>query len=142
MKKAKAIKIIKRTLNGYPQVISGYLFGSVAENINRLGSDIDVAILLDQKLDKMQLFSLELGIGEKLEHALKVKTDLIVLNRAPLAIAFRAIKGVLLIEKNPVKRALFESKLLSRYYDNRHFFRPFLIAIREEAMEGSLGICR
>ena len=142
MRKDKVIKIIRRTLNGYPQVISCYLFGSVAENIDRLGSDIDVAILVDQKLNKMQLFSLELEIGEKLEHALKGKTDLIVLNRAPLAIAFRAIKGILLMERNPIERALFESKLLSRYYDNRYFFRPFLRVIHEEAIEGSFGICR
>ena len=37
MSKDKVIKIIRRTLNGYPQLISCYLFGSIAENIDRAG---------------------------------------------------------------------------------------------------------
>lgn len=52
MEKSEIIKTINQVLRGFSEVNFGYLFGSVAEGFEREGSDVDVAIYLDEKLDE------------------------------------------------------------------------------------------
>ncbi|MDZ7261517.1 MAG: nucleotidyltransferase domain-containing protein [candidate division KSB1 bacterium] len=135
----KLLERIKAILNDYSEVTAAYLFGSRAEGYQRQGSDVDIAILVDSRLDKMRTFSLQLDLGDVLERKLKRQVDLLVLNHAPLAIAFRAVKGILILERNPTERALFESRILSRYYDYRRFLRFHLKALYHRIKEGKFA---
>jgi len=136
-------EIIAKTaevLSGYPQVKFGYLFGSVAEGLEREDSDVDVAVYFSEELDKAEVFELSLRIGEELESALKRRVDLIALNHAHPSIAFRAIKGEVVFERDPVERALVASRIMSRYYDFRHFFKFWEEEISRRLKEGVFGI--
>ena len=136
------VNLLKKTLEGYPEVKAAYLFGSVADGFSRKRSDIDIGILLDSTLGKKKAFRVELEIGEELERKAKRKVDLVVLNRAPLALAFRVIKGVLLFDRSPTERSLFQSRIMSLYYDHRRFLRFHHQALYESAKEGTFGLPR
>ena len=112
---------VKKKLSQNPNVIAAYLFGSIAEGYEHKRSDIDIAVLFDETVDKFHQFDLEVKIGNELKEMLKHEVQILVLNKAPFALAFRAIRGVLIFEKNPVKRALFEARVASFYYDQKYF---------------------
>lgn len=123
-------------LNHYPEVIAGYLFGSVAEGVDHRRSDLDIAVLLDEEIDKFHRFELGLGIGDELERRLR---DLLILNQAPIALSFRAIRGKLVLERDPVKRSLFEARVMSRYYDHKRYYQFLSQVLRKRVEEGRFG---
>lgn len=137
---------IKHILNEIYKTYKGinaiYLFGSLADGFYREGSDIDIAILFFEPINKFKSFSLELEIGEILERKIKTNLDLIVLNKAPLPLAFKIIKSKLLFERDAVKRALFESKILSLYYDYKILYKPYYQMIIDKAKAGKIGEIR
>jgi len=77
----KILALIRKILRGYPEVRAAYLFGSRAEGYERKTSDIDIAVLIDEKLDTMKAFSLQLELGDMLERKLQRPMDLVVLNQ-------------------------------------------------------------
>jgi uncharacterized protein len=126
-------------LEMYPEVVCAYLFGSFADGVQRSSSDVDLAILLDDNLDKFKAFEMSLAIGDELERRLRRKVDLIVLNHAHLAIAFQAIRGRLIYDTDPVKRSLFAARIMSRYYDYKRYLDFHWKAISARAREGKFG---
>ena len=136
MDKDEIIKRIGAVLRDFPNVNFGYLFGSISEGFERKDSDVDVAIYLDESLSDEESFKLELEIGAELESKLKRKVDLIPLNRAHPLLAFRAIRGEIVMERDPVERSLVVSRIMSRYYDFRHFFKFCKREIARRAGEG------
>ncbi len=126
---------IKGVLAETPEVVAGYLFGSVNEGYEHKRSDIDIAVLFDTSLDKFTIFDLEIKLGSKLQEALKRRVDLLALNRADPIIAFKAINGVLIFELDPVRRSLFEAKIISRYYHQRRYERLRAMALYERMRE-------
>jgi predicted nucleotidyltransferase len=52
---ALSLPELKRILKGKKAVREAYLFGSVARKEERLESDVDIALLLDQKIDSSSL---------------------------------------------------------------------------------------
>lgn len=125
----------KRILIETPEVIAGYLFGSVPEGYEHKRSDIDIAVLFDDSLNKFQIFDLEIKLGNRLQEALKRKVDLLVLNRSDPSLVFRAIRGTLIFEKNPTTRALFEAKLMGKYYLQKHYQRVLAKVLYERARD-------
>ncbi|MEO0071248.1 MAG: hypothetical protein ABIK39_04095 [candidate division WOR-3 bacterium] len=74
-------------------------------------------------------------MGGKLQDALRKRVDLLVLNRADLIISFRVIKGLLIFERDSIRRSLFEARIMSLYYDRRHYER-FRAKVLYERMRG------
>lgn len=93
-----------------------YLFGSLArEQKNRL-SDIDVAVYLKDGYDPIET-KLHI-IGELSNNLGTEQFDLVILNSAPLHLSARIIRSqMVLIDRNPFKRHLFESRILREYFD-------------------------
>ncbi|UMZ74973.1 type VII toxin-antitoxin system MntA family adenylyltransferase antitoxin [Natranaerofaba carboxydovora] len=102
-------------------VVTIYIFGSRANKKNNPNSDYDIAVLLkdsvpkniyfDKKLDFINFFT---GILET-DHV-----DLVILNEAPLEIAYRIFaQGTILYENQNYKkeRVRFQSKTYSMYFD-------------------------
>lgn len=71
--------IISNTLSKYDYISSTFIFGSYGKEEFTAGSDIDIAILLKEKINYMELLSIE----EKLEEALGYKVDLNSLRDLP-----------------------------------------------------------
>ncbi len=64
-----------------------YLFGSYAKGEEGLLSDVDIAIFLDEKLNKSERFNLKLKLISKISAILGIKEadklDVVVMNDAP-----------------------------------------------------------
>lgn len=101
------INFSKQKVN--PELI--YIFGSYANNNERQNSDIDIALLSDNKIDRYQLFLL----AEKLADKLKKEVDLIDIKQASTVFKTQIIQGKLIYNDNNYKKMNFELKTLKEY---------------------------
>lgn len=94
------------------RVILAYLFGSTVRGDAGRLSDVDIGILVDEKMPKKERFDMELIImGEISSLIRKNKIDLIVLNEAPLLLAYKNAD-----DKNHKKAANIFKKLNAGEY--------------------------
>ncbi len=105
-------------------IILAYLFGSTVRGDTGRLSDVDIGVLLDEKLSKKDRFDLELKLmGEIAALIKKNKIDLIVLNEAPLLLAYNIIKNGIILKSSERERVKFETKLLSKYMDEKYYIK-------------------
>jgi len=108
---------------GRDEVILVYIFGSqVKGNFSSL-SDVDIALYLDEKLNKKERFDLRLRLIVKVCDILSYRrVDLIILNDAPLRLYYNIIKeGVILYSRDELKRIHSEVKIMSNYLDQKYY---------------------
>jgi predicted nucleotidyltransferase len=100
-----------------------YLFGSVAKGEAGKLSDVDIAVLLDESLNKKQRFDLQLELISDISELLKTdKIDLVVINEAPLSLKFEIIKANYpLFIRDRTEKIDFEQMVMSRYLDRRYY---------------------
>ncbi len=100
-----------------------YLFGSVAKGKAGKLSDVDIAVLLDESLNKKQRFDLQLELISDVSGLLKTdKIDLVVINEAPLSLKFEIIKANYpLFVRDRMEKIDFEQMVMSRYLDRRYY---------------------
>lgn len=96
-----------------------YLFGSLAKGTDNNMSDIDLAIMFEHKMDKMQEVFIRGEIIEEVSCKFKMPCDVISLNDSATIIKYNVVKdGIVLIDN--IDRADFESIALREYWD----FKP------------------
>jgi len=96
-----------------PRVRLTYAFGSAASDVAGPLSDVDVAVLLDARLDWDAERELRGRLG-----ALIPSLDLVILNEAPPALRFEIVtSGRCLFVRDPREQAEFEIVSLSRFLD-------------------------
>ena len=119
---ANVAETVRSLLADEPAVIAAYVFGSIASGHAHASSDIDVAVLMDERLTHTELFRLELELGARLEEALGKRVDLVSLNRATPFLAFQVLKsGILVRDRDPDTRSLFVMRALNTYYDMQRY---------------------
>src|SRR3972149_11435716 len=105
-------------------VILAYLFGSTVRGDAGRLSDVDIGVLMDENLSKIDRFDLELKLmGEIAILIRKNKIDLIILNEAPLLLAYNIIKSGIILKSDETKRVKFETKILSMYLDEKYYIK-------------------
>jgi uncharacterized protein len=128
------IKHLKSELIKQPEVMFAYIHGSVLLSENP--RDIDIAAYLfpkefrklsrDAELSLCFAIPLEMNIEKKL----KRKTDVQVLNRAPLSFRYRVIKdGKLIIDKDSNVRSDFEYLTRVEYFDFSPRRKEYLLEV-------------
>ncbi len=102
-----------------------YLFGSAAKGKAGKLSDIDIAVLLDNSLDKKQRFHLQLRLIGDISAILgNDKIDLVIINDAPLSLIYEIIKANYpLFIRDRMEKIDFEQMVMSRYLDRRYYER-------------------
>ena len=106
----------------HPAVRAAYVFGSVAADRERAGSDLDLGIVVDPDRweptdDKIPL------ITDCMEAAERDWIDLVVLNDAPLVVQFEAVRlNAPLYGADDFDHGAFISKAVRMYWD----FEPYL----------------
>ncbi len=120
-----------------PRVIAIYLFGSYARSTEGPLSDVDIAILLEPDTDRAIHEALAIDYTNAVLSALRTdEVDVVVLNAAPLPLRHRVIRdGVLLLDRAPATRRMFEVQALSSYLD----FKPVLEAYDAELLRQLQG---
>ena len=116
---------LRASLSGRGDVLSAYLFGSVARGTATAASDVDVAVLVAADPPRT-LDGLHLGLEDNLERALGVPVQLVVLNRAPCDLVHRVLRdGILQLDRDPGRRIRFEVDARNRYFDLQPFLRRY-----------------
>lgn len=104
-----AVREIRSTL---PAVVAVYRFGSSVDGSSRPDSDIDLAVLVADRLDPHARFELQ----ERLAVALRRQVDLVDLRSATTVMASQIVTtGVLLYDGNPPARGWFEDYVYGAY---------------------------
>jgi len=110
--------------SGKDSIILAYLFGSMVRGDTGRLSDVDIGVLLDEKLSKKDRFDLELKIISEITALIKKnKIDLIVLNEAPLLLAYNIIKNGIILKSSETERVKFETKIFSMYMDEKYYIK-------------------
>ncbi|NOX63153.1 MAG: nucleotidyltransferase domain-containing protein [Chloroflexi bacterium] len=135
-------------LRTQPDVIAAYLFGSHAAGRPRPGSDMDIALLLDQApaadddVDAaLARFDRRMELEMAIEPFVQGKSlDLIILNRAPILLQFQVLRhGYLLYEGDKKKRIDFEVRTVKHYYDWKMLHDRVTQVLRKDIREGRFG---
>lgn len=116
-------KEVKEFLQKQAHVKLAYLFGSVALQKAGKLSDIDLAIFLDESLEKKEKFKIKLKLISDLEDILKNnRIDLVIMNDASISLNFEIIKAnyPLFIQDKNLKVDL-EQYIISRYLDRQYY---------------------
>jgi predicted nucleotidyltransferase len=117
-----------RYLSGAEEILLAYLFGSQADGTAGPQSDYYIALLVRQP---------SLALQARLAHEIGIilgtdRVDVVLLNRAPVELAYAVIvQGQLLYQRSVAERVEFEAKVLSLYAD----YLPILRRQREEILE-------
>lgn len=100
-----------------------YLYGSAAKGKAGKLSDVDIGVLLDESLSKMEGFDLQLKLIGDIAALLKTdKIDLVIMNDAPLSLNYEIIKANRhLFVRDRIEKIDFEQRLMSRYLDRRYY---------------------
>jgi len=116
-----------------------YLFGSHAYGVGRPASDIDIGVLLSAGVKRDEYFSLRLHyIGRCMDLLGTDKVDLVVLNAAPLTLAYEVMtRGRLLYERSREERVAFEADRVGKYLDFKPFLDVQVHATKAHLLEGS-----
>ncbi len=105
-------------------IILSYLFGSTVRGDAGRLSDVDIGVMLDEKLSKKDRFDLELKLISEIAILIKKnKIDLIHLNEAPLLLAYNIIKSGIILKSDETERVKFETKILSMYMDEKYYIK-------------------
>lgn len=64
--------------------------------------------------------------------------DLIVLNEAPLLLAFNIIRDGIILKSDEKKRVLFETEIMSTYFDREYYITRHIKRAIERMAKGKL----
>jgi predicted nucleotidyltransferase len=127
-------------LKSRPDVQAAYIFGSVATGRARRDSDIDVGVLVSDKVMRGDPFQYRLELMTDLMSILKRDdVDLILLNEAPPLLAHRVLKnGKLIFERSASARVAFQVRTVNRYLDTQPMRNLYLDYLKKHAHEGKI----
>jgi len=113
-------KVIENILKEYSYIACAYLYGSYVAGRESPRSDLDIAVLLNDKTPKGRELLHEIDyISYKITGALHIKeVDLVELNTQGLIFTHNVLKtGKLIYDADPSFRIKFMSKVISNYCD-------------------------
>ena len=114
------LRTLPGLLEGRPEVVFAYLFGSAARGQLRATSDVDIAVFLAEGSDPLTARA-DL-IAAVTQHLGTDRVDLVLLDRLPTAVLGRVlIDRIVLCDKDPFRRHKFESLALHQFHDFRIF---------------------
>ena len=127
-------------------ILVGYLFGSAARGKMGPHSDIDVAVLFDEKkVPEIKQFDEKLAIASEITDAFSVKdADVINLNQQtnPVLRYDAVILGeVIFVRNSSVKNQLVRA-VLREYEDTRYLRETSYRILREQIKSGEFGRAR
>jgi predicted nucleotidyltransferase len=125
----------------YPFIVAAYQFGSTVRGQESPLSDLDIAILVDDKRapSGLELLRIELLLAHELQKHLGVpEIDLVTLNSLKLPLQHGILRtGRLIYDADPKYRVGFTQRVIEAYLD----FQPTLQLISQYHTRGRLRRC-
>ena len=95
-----------------------YLFGSHASGKAHKYSDIDIAVLYDEKADKKEYTDKRIEIMTAVSESFNREVDVVVLNQAPPMLKYHILRyGMRLYERSNRQEHSFEVQAIQEYFD-------------------------
>jgi predicted nucleotidyltransferase len=118
-----------------------YLFGSQASGRMHAESDVDVAVLLDERLTPDERFAERLALTGELGQIFRTDdADVVILNEAPPLLSFEALRGgVLLYCPDSRERVEFQVRTVREYEDTAPLRRILGEAVERRIRAGTFG---
>src|SRR5262249_17377219 len=131
---------VEKCLSEQTAVEAAYLFGSVAARRTRRDSDIDIAVLLSERIPPKNRFERRLQLMAELGAALhRSDVDLVILNDASPLLAHRVLsKGELMFERSPSARVRFQVRTANRYADMVPVYEMYIRYLKKSVREGRI----
>jgi predicted nucleotidyltransferase len=105
-----------------------YLHGSYLDHTFNKSSDIDIALVMKEHVDKHQRMRIEMKITDLLDHKFRIPFDVRTIDDAPLKVKGEVVTyGKMIYCADDEFRVDFETFVRDRYFD----FLPTLHAMRE-----------
>lgn len=125
---------IEKIGNKYHLVLV-YLFGSKATNTDNKLSDIDIAVLLE-KNRRYEIKDLILDLIYEFTRIFKSeKIDILILNKASLAIQYKVIsEGKLLFELDKKRKYNYEERTTKLYLDFKKFEEEYYDVMHKQIL--------
>jgi len=114
--------IIAKVFDTRPEVSAAYLFGSVVMGMERKGSDLDIAVQLDDNLLVEQMGQYRFQLIDVLEQAIRCEIDLVLLNTASLKIISQVLRyGKLVYAENIDQARSYKLRKQKEYFDFKYY---------------------
>ncbi len=135
------VETLKDFMARQPEVRLAYLFGSHGRGTANALSDVDLAILLDERLSLAEQGQAHVRLmGDLMGLLHRDDVDLVILNRAPLLLRHRVLRdGNLVFAADDQERARFAADTLQRYLDHRYMYDVLDEAMFARLREGRFG---
>ena len=110
------------------EIQAAYVFGSAATGRVRADSDVDVAVLVDPRKQRLRGLDYRLDLMADLGAALhRSDIDVVLLNEAPPLLAHRVLsEGVLVFERSAPARVRFQVRTAALYLDLVPMFETYI----------------
>ena len=132
-------EVVSSVLAQHPVDVA-YVYGSVARGTVTHFSDVDVALVLSDRLPAYERMMLEFEIEAAIEDASGLTgLDVRAINEAPLMVRGKVVQeGIRLYERDRARRVAFEVGTRKQYFDfapvARHLQAAFLDKVRREGL--------
>lgn len=127
-------------LSTQADIVAAYLFGSQVKGRARAQSDIDLAVLLIEDMEKFARFEKRLELMAALSAFSRRNVDVVILNDAPPLLCHQALsEGRLVFERSASKRIQFEIRADKIYFDLKPLQAFFTEALLQEIRGGRFG---
>ena len=121
-KVSRVTKNIAKVFEIRPEVSAVYLFGSVVMGMERKGSDLDIAVHLDDSLSMEQMGQYRFELIDILEQAVGSEVDLVVLNTASLKIISQVLRYGRLVYSESIDQARsYKLRKQREYFDFMYY---------------------
>jgi predicted nucleotidyltransferase len=140
----RGLKPVERAVTAFlesrPEAQAAYIFGSVITGRSRPDSDVDIAVLVSDRVMRGDAFRYRLDLMTSLMRILRRDdVDLILLNQAPALLAHRVLKkGKLIFERSASARVAFQVRTVNRYFDTLPMRNLYLNYLKKHAREGKI----
>ncbi|MFH1491704.1 MAG: nucleotidyltransferase domain-containing protein [Pseudomonadota bacterium] len=122
MDKNRLKKDLSASLRQVPSVLAAYLFGSTAAGIEREGSDVDIAVYLDEKLNSSRMMEVRFHLLDIFGSLYDREVDVVVLNRASLKMIHQVLyHGELIYDRDPERTLAFALQRQKEYFDFKYY---------------------
>lgn len=133
---AAARERLVAALRADERIIFAYLFGSQADGTAGPRSDVDVAAWFREPVPREAALDLNGLIAGAVQSD---KVDAVVLNSAPLTLAFEILKGHVLVSRDEGVRVDATAAIMSRYHDRIYYIRRHLDDFADRVRERGFG---
>jgi hypothetical protein len=132
--------VLLKVLSSQREIQAAYLFGSVVSGRMRTDSDIDLAVLLSERVPSSSMLDYRLKLMADAGGVLRRRNvDVVILNQATPLLAHRVLsKGKLIFERSARARVRFQVKTASLYNDLLPMFETQIRYLQKSVREGRI----